>query len=223
MRSIKTFGLAAFAVLAAMALIGASLAMATSTRLCTTHVEPCGTGVTKSIFHLKANEIWLLHELKPDGFERNVLCLSVLSEVEYGSLGAPQSVTMLSLEFGSCGTEGSGGSHSNCEVKALHIGLGETWTATLLKTALNLGEFEVTDAEALLRVKCVVFGFIILECEYEVTGSGFHVDGAAAGNNGLLLPEGIILPVASGTCEEEDLAEITLGTLEPLTAGYVVG
>lgn len=217
MRYTRAIGLIAVAAAAMMALVGTSSAMAESTQVCTTHQFPCPTSITSDTLHLRSGEILLLHGLSSDGSQVNILCLSSLMQVDYGALGRPQAVTILSWTAGSCGTEGSGGSHSNCTVTVL----GLPYSATLLKLTLNTGHLEITDADARVHKKCTVFGFIKIECEYSYSGFSFAADGALEGNNGLVLPEGVVTPLVSGgsLCPEEH--EITLGTFEALTKGYL--
>lgn len=216
MKSVKTLALTALVAVAALAIVGASPAMATSTQVCATHSEPCGTAVASSTFHLASGTIWLFQYR--GGEMPDTLCLSVLLTVDYGSLGSPQEVEILAFTLGSCGTEGSGGSHSNCQIEALHL----PWSATLLKTTLNEGTFEITDTEAGLFVKCTVFGFVKIECEYNLEQTTYGTHGTAGGNNGLLWEEGILPKIKAGSlCPEE--VEITSGTLEPLSASYIVG
>jgi hypothetical protein len=139
--------------------------------------------------------------------------------VDYGSLGAPQDVNVLTLEFGGCGLEGFSG-HSRCTIEALHL----PWLADLLKTALNLGTFEVlsgTGGEPEIYMACTVAFIFKIKCHYDATGPGYHVDGAGA-TNGLLLEEGTPMLVSGGELCLDEL-EITSGSLEPLTKGYVVG
>lgn len=220
MRLMKKLGFVILAALAVTAIAGASSAIAEETALCSIDESPCEEGdlVKASTLHLKSGEIGLLHALSTGGSETNILCLSVLSEADYGKPGAPQPIEILSLSFGSCGTEGSGGSHSNCTVTAENL----PYEATLLKTGENSGTLEVTDAEAAAFVKCTIFGFIKVECEYEGTGLSFAVDGGTESTNGAFLPEGVAPLVKGGSlCSEE--SEITLGMLEPLNAVYLAG
>lgn len=209
MRIIKTFGLA---VVAAVAIAFPSSVAASNTQVCKNHEEPCSAGnaVSSATLKLKSGEIWLLHSLSSDQSEINILCLSVPLEIEFGALAAPQSVTINSLSYENCGTEGSGGSHSNCEVKVLHL----PWSADLLKTALNLGGFEIlsgTGGEPNTFMKCTVFGFIKVECEYSNASYWAHLDGATGTSSSLLLLEGVVPLVSGGSlCKEE--SEITLGT-----------
>lgn len=215
----RMLGFLVTALTVAMALIGASTATAEYTQLCTIHKEPCPEGWALQTLHaeLTPGTIWLMENNSLGGPEIDILCLKVLLNGELLGLGRPQNMSVGALTFSQCGTEGAGGSHSNCTVES-------TATATfpihmdILKLKLNLGEIEALDGAIIS--KCVRFGFIVLECEDLLEGTVYHFTGATAEDHGMINTEGTFFNGGGGLCPEE--GEITSGLLEPLKDVYIV-
>jgi hypothetical protein len=208
-------GLAALTALAAMAIVGATSAMATeATALCKVNQNPCEAAnlVTEQHMTLVGNGV--LHGLSP---LFNVLCLSglVLGEVlglaAAGSGG--QQIHLSKLDFTLCGTNST---HTNCEIKQLVLPL----LVDVLKTAANLGTATGLNGETLIKCTIPLIGTI--DCVYEGAGLGFDVK-SAGGTDGHGMLNAEATPVnktaGSGFCSEE--STITTGLLEPLTDTYL--
>jgi hypothetical protein len=200
MRLIKMFGLAAVAVVAAMAFVGATSASATDTQLCKVHTGlTCGEGdaVTSHHMVLASGSIGkLLGAI-------NVLCLSILIEATPLGLGNPQSIHTTSFTFTGCG---SGSTHSNCTVT-----VPEQPLADLLKTGLEEGVLVFTNGQ--LRTQCSNMG---IDCLYDGEGMEFTVGGQH------LTAEETPVRELGGKffCPNEGVVD---GLFETLTDTYVLG
>ena len=178
MRLMKMFGLAALAAVVTMALVGTTSASATSTVLCEVLEGlkcPAGKQIELEKIHL-ANSALPGGPGTPEGTPTllnstaNVLCLTVLVEAETLDLGAPQLIHATSQKFENCGTNST---HSNCEVKTEELPLFHL---------LKIGEDEgsVLGLNGKVRVKCTIFGFIKINCVYELNGLLFTAKGPQA-------------------------------------------
>jgi hypothetical protein len=136
------FGLAAFAAVAAMAFLGASSAMASSTALCKVDTSPCPAGQLVSHVHFVDPAAQLLNPIQ------NVTCEALfLGDVQNATLlGAPVEI-LGNFTYTNC----SGG----CEAKEV----SKKAEVNVLKTGTELGEV-VGEGEVL--VKCA----LILHCIY---------------------------------------------------------
>ncbi len=180
------FGLTALVAVAAMALVGASSAMASeSTALCKVNEEVCASGNQVKAIHMVTVGEPLLHTNILD-----VRCLSSLAQATVGALGtAPtaQVATVTSLTWTGCG-QGENKTH-NCEVTTL-----KNPTFDVLRTAPNKGTAIALNAEVL--VLCSGF----LHCVYggkEV--KPFTIEGSSAtAGNGMFTATKLSIPVVSG-------------------------
>ncbi len=211
MKLIKMIGLTAVAAVVAMAFLGASSAMATSTQLCKVHTEPCPAGSGAAKVHMTNVGDVVLHATLL-GINVLILCHKSLGEGTLLGLAAPQVGHLTSLNFEECFREKNGVDGDKCTVTVTSLGLLE-----VLKTALNLGEAKTTGTNAL--VSCPG----LPECEYggnEVAlGS---VEGALhkAGTGHGMLNANATLKVKGGAfCPSTAL---WLGLYEPLEHLFVV-
>lgn len=164
MKLIKPFGFAALASVIAMALVGASPAMASKTAICKTNeggLLACAEANQWKKVHAVATGPVILSSLG------NVVCEGSLFEVTLLGLGAPQIGHNNSLLWSGC-TNGA----VPCTVVTSTLG-----TSLYLKTAANLGEMQFHGMT--LSIKCG-FGF---ECVYEGLPI-FHLLGATAFGDG---------------------------------------
>ncbi|HEX6752051.1 MAG TPA: hypothetical protein VF093_00495 [Solirubrobacterales bacterium] len=154
MRLIKLFGLAAMAAVIAMALAGASTAMANgSTAICKVHQDPCvGANHFKAV-HFVNRPGTVLGFLTEDF---TALCLNVLRQADVLALANPQEVHTTQLTFTGCGTTAA---HNNCTFTVEQLALGD-----LLRTALNKGR--ETFLSGRFKVKCGGGEFLEVDCEY---------------------------------------------------------
>jgi hypothetical protein len=134
------FGLAALAALMAMAFVGASSAMATSTQLCTTDTSPCGSAVT-SVHEESVGKAKLLANPR-------VECNVLFESTSVGALGAPQEIEG-HFRYTNCGCTVRERAATTARLKVLRTGH---------ETASVVGE-------ALIEVNC--FGIV---CTYKGTG-----------------------------------------------------
>jgi len=193
MKPIKMFGLAALAVLMAMAFVGASSAMATTTQLCNTDTAPCGSPVT----HIHKVAV-LIHWLSPLG---NVLCdLFLTLSNSVGGLGAPQ-IVHSSSTYSGCKRKKIFGGEENCTFTELN-GPAEV---TILRTGHETAS--VTE-EGEVEVKC---GSVI-ECTY----NGENLIGTAKGpllstqtNGEVTLSEQTMHAVKGAFCPETAKLDLT--------------
>jgi len=171
MSIVKQFGLTALIALVAMAVVGATSALATSTQLCKVHTSlTCEAGNAQTHVHnvLKAGTVYkILNSFL------SILCLGALTESTPLGLATngPQVVHVLELTFSGCGT-GSG--HSNCTITT-----EEQPLAHLLKTGLDQGVLLFLSGR--LRLVCSNIG---INCVYDLEGMEF-----AAGANHLTAEE----------------------------------
>ena len=188
MRLIKMLSLSSLGAVAVLALVGAPSAMAEgSTALCKKLEEPCqaenlvtGVEFTNSVpFDLK------------NGYF-NVLCLSDFLEVSALGLGEPQSIHVVDASLTKCGTNSA---HNNCTYTTEELPLIE-----LLRTAEDRGVLQYLSG--VIRVQCVISGFLDIDCKYDQTGLEYEIvggktaafisaEGAPAsltGGSGLLCP-----------------------------------
>jgi hypothetical protein len=166
MRLIKTFVLAALAVLSATALVGPSSAVANGvTAACKTSAKICPESELVSSIHLNNTEgsaIGILTSVA------NVLCLGVLASTKSLQVGIPQKINTESFSFTGCGTTSA---HNNCTVE-----FTELPSFTLLKTEPNFGELTATKGK--LLVKCEIGGLFKLNCIYDTKNLEFKAEGA---------------------------------------------
>lgn len=192
-------------------------AQAKGTVLCTVHEEPCMANNRPGELHatLTAGTEWLLTNKEP---EINILCLKALLGGIVGALAeAREPLYINALTFSGCGTEGTGGSHSNCMVTS-NAEVGNPFMMWAEKTALNLATIEPEGG--LLIEKCTLVGFVTIECEEEL-GTVLHLKGAGNGNHGMIEVTSARFSGGNGTlCPEE--GEITSSLFEPLENVYVV-
>lgn len=201
-------GLAALTMLAAMAIVGASSAMATgNTALCADESNPCENPVTS--LHMELTNIGILHGLSP---LFNVLCLHGLALGEVLSLGNPQAVHLSKLDFTNCGTNST---HTNCTISSLELPV----LVNVLNEGGGLGKATGENGETLVNCTIPLIGTI--DCIYEGKGLSFDVKSAEAGNHGMLNAEAVSVKktAGSGFCSAE--STITQGLLEPLTDVYL--
>jgi len=161
-RLIKTFGLIAFAVVAAMAFVGAASASAeTTTQLCVAHTGlGCASAATSVHMVLAPGTVGKLLSTIVD-----VLCLNVLVESSGSDIGAvakPQRLDATSMSFTGCGTTSA---HSNCTVTVESLP-----DNTLLKLGLDEGSLEALNGAT--RLQGCGLG---LNCLYDTAGSLFSV------------------------------------------------
>ncbi|HEY5709747.1 MAG TPA: hypothetical protein VIS51_10155 [Solirubrobacterales bacterium] len=200
MRLIKMFGLAALAVVAVMAFVGATSASATSTQLCSAHTSlTCGEGDAVTSHHLVLASGTVGKILA----SINILCLGILIEATPLGLGNPQSIHGLTQTYSGCGT---GSAHSNCTVS-----VQEQPLLDLLKTGLDEGV--LTALSGRIRLQCPNLG---LDCSYDIEGMEFEVGGGHLTANETSLNE------LGGKffCPDEGLLD---GLLEALTDVYTLG
>jgi hypothetical protein len=177
----KMSGLALITAVAAMALIGASSAMAESTALCKVSTSPCpeksifpsGTVVKTQLLHQTTSSTMNLELVSPSlllgpNLVEEVRCWeSTASGVTTTGLANPLKGELKSLSFGHCFHKSGVG----CTVTVNKLG-----TLTLLKTAANLGEAKVNGV--LVTVVCG----IVFECVYTTEELPMHAKGT--GPNG---------------------------------------
>jgi len=217
------FSLAALAAVAAMAFMGASTAAAsTNTLLCKNHEQPCNNPV--SLIHLVSvkdaggNYPRLLNSTA------NILCLEVLAEGHVLGLGNPQEVHLLSLTASGCGTNSS---HNNCTF-TMSASEESPTLIDVLRESLNLGKINLLkDNEGkspTLHVECTIFGFIEIECTWDLTGLEFNMEGAGhsgGAGNGMITANKSpgSLTEGTGLCPETESLDFLL---EPLEPAYIV-
>jgi hypothetical protein len=145
-RTLKLFGLAALAAVAAMAFVGASSAMASSTLLCNNDeaLGSCSSATTH--VHAVATDGKLLTSLG------TVLCQTALLLADALALGAPQ-VLHGNLTYSNCELVGAG---TACEVKEVSLGI----LLEVLRTATELGEVKGTGE---VSVVCTT----VISCTYK--------------------------------------------------------
>ncbi len=186
MKPIKMFGLASIAAVAAMALIGASSALAESTALCKVSTSPCpekslypaGTVVKAQLLHqttsLETNlEVVTPSRLLGPELAEEVRCWesSASGSTTTGLVeGGPVEGTLENLSFGHCFHK----SGVKCEVIIEQLG-----TLSVLKTAVNLGEAKVNNV--LAKVECGISP-VVFRCIYRTNELPMHAEGT--GPNG---------------------------------------
>jgi hypothetical protein len=200
----KLFGSAGVAAVMALAFT-ASPASAGNTQLCSVHVSPCPAGSALPSLHvtnLVGSGGQLLNELV------DILCLTILGQFIPLALASPQVLHAISWTLTNCGTSAS---HNECtittEVQPLY---------TFLRLGLNVGRMIATSG--IKRVRCTVFGFIKIDCQYSEAGTEF----SAAGGNPLVLtateaPMSFI--AGSALCPTEMLLDRHVVALSP---AYIV-
>jgi len=203
MRLIKMFGLAAVAVVAAMAFIGASSASAEKeTQLCKIHTGlTCGAGNAATSIHAVLKTGTVLKFLA----SINVLCLGFLMEATALGLALSQDVHSLNMSFTGCGT---GSTHSNV---AITVPIGQQPLFMALKTGLDLGLLTVLSGQ--LRVVASNLG---LDCLMDLENLEFEM-----GNNEIIAENSPVTELGSKfVCPGESLLDAELQTLEN---AYVLG
>ena len=171
-KAIKMLGLAAVAAISAMALFGASSAMATfDTALCSEASAELKCPEAKQVKHV--------HFLAEDGTlvttAGTVLCKYALVSAEVLPLGKPLPIHFLpgGLTYTECEL-----GLVKCTAETVHYGLLD-----LLKTAANLGVLTDLPVEGKYTEVHVVCGGVI-NCTYKGEGLEGHALSAEAGNNG---------------------------------------
>jgi hypothetical protein len=183
-------GLAAIAAIAAMAVVGASLAMANGpTALCKVNEEPCAPGNLAGHVHFESVGEPTLKTTSP---KLELKCLSSLALGDAEALGNPTGVTLTQLTWTGCYTAPFSGTH-NCTYTTEVPGLID-----VLRTAANLGTATLLGTEIRLQcgalINCVLGG-------KEITG--LTVEGALHnGGTGHGMPSapGIAMPKVKGLC-----------------------
>ena len=203
MRFVKTSGLVAIAILAAMAFGGPSSASATNTQLCKTHTSlTCASGVTSASLVPYPGTTWKLLNSIVD-----VLCLNASTTLEPQSLGSPQTINEKNLSLTNCGTTSA---HNNCTITVESLR-----TLTLLKVALNEGVLTTTGG--LIHVKCTVLGFPKIDCKYSLADMQAFVDG---GNPAFVFESAPVDVYEGDLCPDENYLEATFVTT---SGAYVLG
>jgi hypothetical protein len=209
------FGLAGIAAVAAMAFVGATSAMATSTVLCDEHVEAkCPAGHELASVHAvnTAGTVGILLNSTAD-----VLCLNVLVQAASLGLAAPLQLHPSVFSITGCGTTSA---HNNCTVTVENTAELPLPLFLLLRTALNVGTLSVDGG--FTRVKCTIGGFIKIDCTYSGNELSFSAAGAGGTNgNGMLTASNspASLVKGNGLCPETSSLD---GLLEPLVATYIL-
>jgi len=201
-KSIKMLGLAALAALMAMAFVGASSAMATTTQLCNTDSAPCGSAVTH-VHEATTTNALLLNSLG------NVKCAVLFLSTSVGALGAPQSIEG-KFTYSGCFRKKIFGGEEACTVTELNSPVKITVLRTTHETGTVTGEGEV-------EVKC---GSAI-ECVYNgenLTGTAKGPLLSTAANGEVTLTEQPTHAVKGAFCPETAKLDITT---TPLTATYL--
>ncbi len=209
-------GFAAVAAVAAMALVGASSAMASqSTALCTKNENPCKTKAgleAEKVATPTENVVSSVHfvnigspELKSTflGLPITILCLEslALGTVEGTGLATapnPLGVSITELTWKKCGTNAE---HNNCkEIKTLSLPLFDVLNTGENKgTAIALGPTGGTSKTEVL-VECTIAG-VTLHCIYGGTEiKPFSVEGALVGSSGhgMFTATNLVVPMISG-------------------------
>ena len=205
MNSIKSISLVGLAMLVAMACVGVSSASAEeSTALCRAPENPCNASPVEVVHFVNEGVIILLTNIV------NILCLQASITLKVLGLNAPQQIHTEAMSYSACGTSAS---HNNCIVTVIEGPLFE-----LLRTGSNEGVLEVLSGE--VRKKCTIFGFIKLDCTYQLKGS-LTLKGADFGTRGHLTADKLTLTLLEGEgglCPTEVVAD---ELLEALQAVYV--
>lgn len=201
MRSIKLFGLAAVAALAATAFIGPPSASATWTVLCKTSEPlacPAANEIVLKKVHFVALDGKLLSSLG------TILCEEALIVAETLHLAKPLLIHPSELVYKVC----SLGSTS-CEVKTTHLGL-----LHLLKIGVDIGELlDLEEGGSFTRVS-VVCGKLV-NCEYE--GQGLVGEAVGGNPSTVTYKESVVNKVAGGfLCPETSKLDAVFKSLEAL-------
>lgn len=214
MRLIKLFGFAMLTSVIAMALIGTSIAAANDTVLCKVHELNCAPVSQVEELHMNNTAGTVLTVLNSVA---DVLCLTALLKAEVGPLGAPQALSATALTFGSCGTNAA---HNNCLVGTIELP-----EFSLLRTVLNLGT--LTTEEGIINVKCTILGFVKINCDYDLNGLAFPMEGAL--HKGVQTGHGMLTALNKGLAPLEGLGGVACPTassldflLEPSEHTYIV-
>jgi hypothetical protein len=199
-KPIKMLGLAALAALMAMALVGATSAMAENTQLCKNDETPCLAGNVVSHVHeetLTGAPATLLSSLG------NVLCTALFLGDSLG-LGAPL-IIHGHFTYSSCVRDKPAGGTENCTVS-------ETSTDSLINVLRLSHESADVTGTGKVNVHCGLF----INCTYN--GSG--LTGTATGpllstfENGNVSISGQTTTKESGLCPETGLLDINTMPLE---------
>lgn len=175
MRPVKMFGLAAFAALAATALIGASSASA-STALCKVDENPCAKANQVTEVHFVAEPV-LIHTSVMD-YECNALLSATV-----GELGETQTLTAQALTYTSC--------NQGCTRTVNKLG-----KLTLERTGTETAKLTGSGFE--IHVVCKGQGGQI-DCSYAFNGlNGTALGALLTGDNGHLRFEGATLEKIGG-------------------------
>jgi hypothetical protein len=195
-KPIKMLGLAALAALMAMAFVGASSAMASSTQLCTS--DPSGgscSTATSSIHEVSSGKGKLLTG------SNTVECNVLFSSLSVGALGSPQTI------------EGHF-TYSSCGICSVHEATGTTSTIEILRTGHETAE---VTGNGEVSVSC-----FFINCTYD--GEGLNGTGkgpllsAGTRPNGEVSIQGQETHPVAGPCEEAGFLDLTT---TPLSATYI--
>lgn len=204
--------LVTLAAAAALGVIAPMAAASGETALCKTEEEPCSEANRVTSLHLALTSGSVLKLLNSTA---DVLCLTALLTAEVLEPGTPQALHAKELNISGCGTDAN---HNNCTVTTLELP-----EADLLRSdAGNYGLLTILSGGT--RIKCVIFGFIKIDCTYDYTGLEFEFEGAlnlGSETGGGMLPANehpASLTEGSGLCPEESSFDFLL---EPLKHVYL--
>jgi hypothetical protein len=193
MKPIKALGLAALMALMAMAFVGASPAMAGSTRLCTTDPSTSCTAAT-SVHAVSVGKGKLLSGT-------NVECDVLFSSLSISALGAPQVITG-HFHYLNCGF---------CTVKEV------TGTTSIIQVLRTSHETGTVTGNGEVEVDC-----FFLECTYDGenligTAKGPLLSAQVPDNGEVTISGQETHPIA-GPCQEPGFLDLTM---TPLVATYI--
>ncbi len=201
-RTIKMLGLAVMAALMAMALVGASSAMAENTSLCTADENPCSA----------ANQVTHVHESTLAGSTNRASLLTNLATIRcqvlfLGDVSGSSLANPLVL---------SGGfSYSECNFGCTVVEVGGPVTIKVLKTAAELA---AVTGEGEVKIDCTLVG---IHCTYNGEGLSGHGLGPLTStepNGSTSLSEQPTKKVSGSACPETAKLDIVT---TPLTATYI--
>jgi hypothetical protein len=198
MKRISMIGTLAVSVIAALALVSASSAMAENTALCLKNETPCPVGNQTKRLHWVSTNSQLSTSLT------NVTCTEVLLVWEVLKLGAPQSIHTVEAVFTNCSTS----AETSCVVADNPLPLFD-----LLKEGTNLGT--ATELSEQITYNCG----LLLNCTYGGT-TVLHVTGTGGGKElegpPLLSASKVKLtPIKGSMCPKESFLDVSYASLEP--------
>lgn len=204
MRPTRRFILAMMAAMIAMAIAGAAPASASSAQLCKVHTgSTCPEGQATTQIHI-VNQPGTVVQMLTDLVD--FLCLTVLGKAAPLALGSPQQLHTTELAFTQCGTNVS---HNNCTLTVEALPLLE-----VLALELNLGLLSASSG--VVRASCTIFGFIKIDCKYDLSTVEFEVNGGNPAKFEGEIPVGFV--AGSALCPESSVLDFALASLE---AAYI--